>query len=71
MECQWLGQQNRQPRFCRWYPVHISSGTAALAISLSLKKCCGYGTADLTYVPHNTTYVALGTIFLWFGWFGM
>ena len=20
--------------------------------------------------PHNTTYVILGTVFLWFGWFG-
>lgn len=51
-------------------PVHISSGTAALAISFYLKKRRGYGTAALAYVPHNTTYVVLGTIFLWFGWFG-
>lgn len=52
-------------------PVHISSGTAALAISFFLKKRRGYGTAALAYVPHNTTYVVLGTVFLWFGWFGM
>jgi len=51
-------------------PVHISSGTAALAISFYLKKRRGYGTSALVYVPHNTTYVVLGTIFLWFGWFG-
>ena len=51
-------------------PVHISSGTAALAISFYLKKRRGYGTPALAYVPHNTTYVVLGTIFLWFGWFG-
>jgi Amt family ammonium transporter len=51
-------------------PVHISSGTAALAISIYLGKRTGYGTEKLAYKPHNTTYVVLGTVFLWFGWFG-
>lgn len=68
-------------------PVHISSGTAALAISIYLGKRRGYGTEALAYRPHNTSYallliirrntptlihryVVLGTIFLWFGWFG-
>jgi Amt family ammonium transporter len=51
-------------------PVHISSGSAALAISLYLGKRRGYGTERLAYKPHNTTYVILGTVFLWFGWFG-
>ncbi|KAJ7065487.1 ammonium transporter [Mycena amicta] len=51
-------------------PVHISSGTCALAISVYLGKRRGYGTRALAYKPHNTTYVILGTIFLWFGWFG-
>ncbi|CAE6467969.1 unnamed protein product [Rhizoctonia solani] len=51
-------------------PVHISSGTAALAISIYLGKRSGYGTERLAYKPHNTTYVILGTVFLWFGWFG-
>lgn len=51
-------------------PVHISSGTAALAISVFLGKRRGYGTDRLAYKPHNTTYVVLGTVFLWFGWFG-
>jgi ammonium transporter, Amt family len=51
-------------------PVHISSGTAALAISIYLGKRRGYGTEALAYKPHNTTYVILGTVFLWFGWFG-
>jgi Amt family ammonium transporter len=51
-------------------PVHISSGTAALAISIYLGKRTGYGTERLAYKPHNTTYVILGTVFLWFGWFG-
>ncbi|KAI0044801.1 ammonium transporter [Auriscalpium vulgare] len=51
-------------------PVHISSGTAALAISIYLGKRRGYGTDRLAYKPHNSTYVVLGTVFLWFGWFG-
>lgn len=51
-------------------PVHISSGTAALAISIYLGKRRGYGTERLAYTPQNTTYVILGTVFLWFGWFG-
>jgi len=51
-------------------PVHISSGTAALAISIYLGKRRGYGTDRIAYKPHNTTYVVLGTVFLWFGWFG-
>lgn len=51
-------------------PVHISSGTAGLAISIFLGKRRGYGTERLAYKPHNTTYVVLGTVFLWFGWFG-
>ncbi|KAG6827600.1 hypothetical protein H0H92_011173 [Tricholoma furcatifolium] len=51
-------------------PVHISSGTAALAISIYLGKRRGYGTARLAYKPQNTSYVVLGTVFLWFGWFG-
>ena len=51
-------------------PVHISSGTAALAISIYLGKRRGYGTERLAYKPHNTSFVILGTVLLWFGWFG-
>jgi len=51
-------------------PVHISSGTAALAISVYLGKRRGYGTDRLAYKPNNTSYVVLGTALLWFGWFG-
>lgn len=51
-------------------PVHISSGTAGLAISIYLGKRRGFGTERLAYKPHNTSYVILGTVFLWFGWFG-
>jgi Amt family ammonium transporter len=51
-------------------PVHISSGTAALAISIFLGRRKGYGTDVLVYRPHNVSYVVLGTVLLWFGWFG-
>jgi len=51
-------------------PVHISSGTAAVAISKYLGKRIGYGTDRLVYKAHNVSYVIIGTVFLWFGWFG-
>lgn len=51
-------------------PVHISSGTAALAIALYLGKRRGYGTERLAYKPHNTAFIIIGTAFLWVGWFG-
>lgn len=51
-------------------PVHISSGTAALAISVYLGKRRGWGTERLAYKPHNTSFVVIGTVLLWFGWFG-
>ncbi|WEW55830.1 hypothetical protein PRK78_001263 [Emydomyces testavorans] len=51
-------------------PVHIASGAAALAYSLMLGKRRGHGTQDLNYRPHNVTHVVIGTVFLWFGWFG-
>jgi len=51
-------------------PVHISSGTAALAISLFLGRRKGYGTEQLAYRPQNASYVILGTVLLWFGWMG-
>src|ERR1700729_848133 len=47
-------------------PVHISSGTAALAISAYLGPRNKYKTAMFSFQPHNTTYVILGTVFLWF-----
>ena len=51
-------------------PVHISSGAAALAYSVMLGKRRGHGTHELNYRPHNVSHVILGTVFLWFGWFG-
>ncbi|MCJ1234191.1 ammonium transporter Amt1 [Varicellaria rhodocarpa] len=51
-------------------PVHISSGSAALAYSLMLGKRRGHGTHELNYRPHNVTHIVIGTVFLWVGWFG-
>ncbi|KAF2093089.1 ammonium transporter 1 [Rhizodiscina lignyota] len=51
-------------------PVHISSGSAALAYSYMLGKRRGHGTQELNYRPHNVTQIVLGTVFLWVGWFG-
>ncbi|KAL8387822.1 hypothetical protein RB595_009650 [Gaeumannomyces hyphopodioides] len=51
-------------------PVHIASGAAALAYSMMLGKRRGHGTHELNYRPHNVTHIALGTVFMWVGWFG-
>ncbi|KAK0562592.1 hypothetical protein OC861_005241 [Tilletia horrida] len=51
-------------------PVHISSGTAALAISIFLGRRKGYGTETLAYRPSNVAHVVIGTALLWFGWNG-
>lgn len=51
-------------------PVHISSGVGALAYSIWLGRRKGYGTAALAYKPQNTTHVVIGTVLLYFGWFG-
>ncbi|KAF4336300.1 DNA polymerase IV [Fusarium beomiforme] len=51
-------------------PVHIASGSAALAYSMMLGKRSGHGTHELNYRPHNTTHIVTGTVFLWVGWFG-
>ncbi|KAI5926791.1 ammonium permease [Camillea tinctor] len=51
-------------------PVHIASGSAALAYSWVLGKRRGHGTHELNYRPHNVTHIVIGTVFLWVGWFG-
>lgn len=49
--------------------MHIASGCSSLAYALILGK--RKHTGHHTYgKPHNTTLVFLGTIFIWFGWFG-
>ncbi|KAF3761628.1 hypothetical protein M406DRAFT_64813 [Cryphonectria parasitica EP155] len=51
-------------------PVHIASGWAALAYALVLGKR-RKNPEDRTHgKAHNTTLVFLGTVLIWFGWFG-
>ncbi|CAK7265462.1 hypothetical protein SEPCBS119000_001524 [Sporothrix epigloea] len=51
-------------------PVHIASGWSALAYALVLGKR-RTNPADHSHGrPHNTTMVFLGTVLIWFGWFG-
>ncbi|KUI53023.1 Ammonium transporter 1 [Cytospora mali] len=51
-------------------PVHIASGWSALAYALVLGKR-KINPEDKTHdKPHNTTLVFLGTVLIWFGWFG-
>ena len=48
--------------------VHLSAGMAALASVFVVGKRTM--TAGEKILPHNVTFVALGTGLLWFGWFG-
>lgn len=49
--------------------MHISSGWSALAYAFVLGKRKHAG--EMSHgKPHNTTLVFLGTILIWFGWFG-
>ena len=48
--------------------VHVSSGFAALAAALLLKKRIGL--EEQSIEPHDSTMVVLGAALLWFGWFG-
>lgn len=50
-------------------PVHIASGWAALAYAFVLGKRQHRGEKSHGK-PHNTTLVFLGTVLIWFGWFG-
>jgi Amt family ammonium transporter len=50
-------------------PVHIASGWAGLAYAFVLGKRKSAGQPSHGK-PHNTTLVFLGTVFIWFGWFG-
>lgn len=48
--------------------VHIISGVSALTLAFLVGKRKGH--SDENMLPHNMTYVLLGTGLLWFGWFG-
>lgn len=51
-------------------PVHIASGCSALAYALVLGKRMSVKNGGGRHKPHNTTLVFIGTIWIWFGWFG-
>ncbi|KAJ6484038.1 ammonium transporter AmtB-like domain-containing protein [Mycena sanguinolenta] len=54
-------------------PVHMSSGAGALAYALVLGKRTGISeekTRMPRHKPSNVFLVTLGTVLLWFGWFG-
>ncbi|KAK7207009.1 ammonium transporter AmtB-like domain-containing protein [Myxozyma melibiosi] len=54
-------------------PVHISSGTGALAYALIIGKRIETNSPSRKvpkFVPHNPTLIFLGTWMIWFGWFG-
>lgn len=50
-------------------PVHIASGWSALAYAFVLGKRKNIDRPSQAK-PHNTTLVFLGTVLIWFGWFG-
>ncbi len=53
-------------------PVHIASGSASLAcaVVLGVRHERGTGRRVAVHRPHNVTLVCLGTIMIWFGWYG-
>lgn len=51
-------------------PVHQSSGWGALAYAFVLGKRRPHAGEKVVKKPHNTTLVFLGTVLIWFGWFG-
>ncbi|GAB7366652.1 hypothetical protein MBLNU230_g8634t1 [Neophaeotheca triangularis] len=49
-------------------PVEIGSGMSALAYSMVLGR--RQEKMMLNFRPHNVSMITLGTVLLWFGWFG-
>lgn len=50
-------------------PVHIASGWSALAYAFVLGKRLHKGD-KIHSRAHNPTLVFIGTVFIWFGWYG-
>jgi len=50
-------------------PVHIASGCSALAYAVVLGKRKLHGQRSMMK-PHNVSMVYIGTLLIWFGWFG-
>ena len=49
--------------------VHINAGVSALVMALLVGKRDDYRVGH-PILPHNITFVFMGTSFLWLGWFG-
>lgn len=49
--------------------VHINAGVSALIMAIMLGKRDDYRVGH-PIIPHNVTFVFMGTSFLWLGWFG-
>ncbi|QPJ65439.1 MAG: ammonium transporter [Candidatus Nitrohelix vancouverensis] len=63
----WLGELGALD-FAGGTVVHISSGVAALAAAMVLKKRKGF--PGRLMIPHSLPLTLLGAGLLWFGWFG-
>ncbi|MEE9201953.1 MAG: ammonium transporter, partial [Dehalococcoidia bacterium] len=63
----WLGNLGALD-FAGGTVVHISSGVAALAAVLVMRRRLGFGREAME--PHNVPFIVLGAALLWFGWFG-
>jgi len=48
--------------------IHITSGFAGLVTAMFLGRRLGYGKAP--FEPHSIPLIMLGTVLLWYGWFG-
>lgn len=48
--------------------IHITSGVAALAVALVIRKRKGFGTVPME--PNSIPLTLFGVVLLWFGWFG-
>ncbi len=64
----WIAQYWGALDFAGGTVVHISSGTAALVISILLGRRIGWPKEPMP--PHNLPLTVLGAGILWFGWFG-
>ena len=48
--------------------IHISSGVAALALALAVRKRKSFGKFE--FEPYSIPMTLIGAVLLWFGWFG-
>lgn len=49
--------------------VHINAGISALVMAIMLRRRRDYANGN-PIIPHNITFVVIGTAMLWLGWFG-